>query len=191
MKFYQAILVFCFLLLILSCSNKNSEIQKNSAQLSVNLKLLKEYYVPDSIYIGYDYESLPKHINNKRYDIQISLENNTDSIIGIVMMTCSWYESFIINTPLFDYVNEDCNSNYPHHISIKPHEATLLITTLEKSKHIIECETCPDYSKSQVLKLGFIYIPEKEASWVTEYHRIMWDKSLWNVIWSSPLTLEK
>ena len=175
------------------CSNRNSPLIRNvSTDFSVNIKLLKEYYVSDSINIGYEGESLPKHIVNKRYDIQISLENNTDTSINIVLMKCSWEENFIINTQYIEYVPKACDSNYPHMIEIKPHEQFVLTGTLEKSKYIVECETCSEYSKSVILRLGLIYIPHvKNGTYFSEYSRIMEDKSLWNIIWSNPLNVEK
>ena len=192
MKIYKYIFCLYILLITCGCSNKNTSVENSSTGLSINLKLLKEYYVPDSIFSGYDYESLPKYINNKRYDIQVSLENQTDSIVNIVMMTCSWDESFIINTPYITYAVGDCNSNHPQIITINSHSKKLLTTTLEKSKYIHECESCPEYSKSVILKLGLIYITEvKDKPFYKEYFRIMEDKSLWNIIWSTPLKIDK
>lgn len=193
MKVYRIILLLYIILITLSCSNKSPSTEENSIGFSVKIMLLKEYYVPDSIHIGYDYESLPKHINNKRYDVQISLENNSDTTINIVMMTCSWDENIIINTPYIKYVFEDCNSNYPHVVVIKAHEQYTMTATLEKSKYIDECETCPEYSKSVTLRLGLIYIPysNNDKPLFREYFQIMEDKSLWKTIWSNPLDIDK
>ncbi len=192
MKMYNIILCFFFVSITCSCSANYSSTEKSSSALSVNIKLLKEYYVPDSIYIGFDYESLPRYINNKRYDILITIENSSDTIINILMMTCSWDKNIIINTPFINYVREDCNNNYTHSITIKPHEQFTLPATLEKSKHIDECTTCSGYSKTVILKLGLIYIPRiNDKAFFPEYDLIMNDKSLWNIIWSNPLNIEK
>jgi len=184
---YLYFFIFLFVLLLLSsCSKQQKTTKEAKAELSVNIKLIKEYFVNDSIL----WLNPTKYFKNKRFDIQIFLENNSDTAIAFVKMKCSWEESFIINTPYIEYIGKECNGNYPHEVIVKAHDKFTLNTSLEKSKHIDECESCTGYSKTVMLKLGFIYIPSSQDIY-SSYDSIMEDKSLWNIIWSNPLLLNK
>ena len=86
---------FFILLSLISCSKqRHTTIKEPQEELSVNIELLKEYFVKEYASIGCD---PPKHIKNKRFDVQISLKNNSDTTIAFVIMSCSWQENFIIN----------------------------------------------------------------------------------------------
>ena len=177
--------------LLSSCSKQRKETSNEQhGELSVCVELVKEYSVNDSILFN---SNRPKYIKikNKRFDIQITLENNSDTAVAFVIMSCSWEENFIINTPYIEYVGQDCNKNVPREVIIKAHDKCILNTCLEKSKYAIgECETCAGYSKTIMTKLGFIYIPPSQDI-DTDYQSIMEDKSRWHIIWSNPLLLNK
>lgn len=176
------ILVPVFLFFIFSkCSNE----KVITPPLIVNIELLNQQIFTDSIYrycedIPYEY------FQNKKYEVQIDIKNNTDSVINIVLMTCSWDDNVIINTPYISYSRGDCNGNYPRMINIKPHDKQTLTTNIQKNKYIQECETCPMYSKLIDLRMGLIVITD-----IHSYDSIMNDKSSWNIIWSNPIRLNK
>jgi len=180
--------IFLFILLLLSSCFKQQKrtLNEHQSELNVCIELLKEYFVDDSI----SFYNPPRYIKNKIFDIQITLENNSDTAIAFIKMKCSWEESFIINTPYIEYVAKECNGNFPHEVIVNAHDKFVLYTSLEKSKYIYECETCTGYSKTVMTKLGFIYIPSSQNI-VNDYLSIMEDKSSWHIIWSNPLLLNK
>jgi len=176
--------IFLFILLLLSgcLKQQNTTINEQQAELTVHIELVKEYFVNDSIL----WLDPPEYIKNKRFDIQITLENNSDTAIAFVKMTCSWKESFLINTPYIEYVDTECNSNYPQKVNVEAHEKYVLNTTLEQSKNHVTSSS----SGTVMTKLGFIYVPSIGDS-VRDYLSIMEDKSRWHIIWSNPLLLSK
>ena len=187
---HSYLFIFLFILLLLgSCSKqRHTTIKEPQEELSVNIELLKEYFVNESI--RFDCNP-PEHIKNKRYDIQITLVNNSDTAISFVKMKCSVEDNFIINTPYIEYIGTDCNANYPHEATIQAHDKLILNISLEKSKYAIgERETRANYSKTVMTKLGFIYIPPLHNIEL-DYQSIMEDKSRWHIIWSNPLLLNK
>ena len=56
----------------------------------------------------------------ERYSVVINLENNTDTIISCVIMTCSWQENFFFENDSIFLDQSLCNSNFPEKIKIKP-----------------------------------------------------------------------
>lgn len=177
------IIILLFLnIVFIGCNHSKGEAKE---PLSVQIDLLKEYIVRDSIY-NYCEDTVLEYIDNKRYDIQIALENNSDTTVSVMMMTCSWNENIIINTPYIEHLRGDCNSNYPHLVDMKPHDRYVLTANLEKNKHIRECQSCPEYNQSIYLKMGLILIQSFNG-----YDSIMNDKSSWQIIWSNPIELNK
>lgn len=180
-KTFLRLITVLFVLLFVSCNNEKTV---SLQPLSVKIELLNEYTVKDSIF-DYCGETV-EYINNNNYEVLITLENNTDSIISPILMTCSWYENIITNTLDVDYLDKDCNSNYPRPVHISPNDKVTLTAILEKKVYFGECQTCPEYNQPFNLRMGLIFISEFNS-----YDSIMGDKSLWHIVWSNPIKLSK
>lgn len=180
-KTFLLVITIPFILLFIRC---NGSKEVSLQPLSVKIELIKEYTVKDSI--SDCCRKTIKYIDNKNYEILITLENNTDSIISPVLMTCSWDQNIIINTLDVDYLREDCNSNYPRPIHIQPHNKVTLTAILAKNIYSGECQTCPEYDEPINFRMGLIFISEFK-----KYESIMEDKSLWTIIWSNRIKLSK
>lgn len=181
-KTFLLIIAALSILLLIKCNDGKVVSQQ---PLSVKIELINESTVKDSIS---DWcRKTIKYIDNKNYEVLITLENNTDSVISPVLMTCSWDETFIINTLDVDYSREDCNSNYPRPVHIKAHDKVTLTAILRKNIYSSEgCQTCSEYNEPINLRMGLIFISE-----LKKYDSIMEDKSLWSIIWSNPIKLSK
>ena len=175
---YSLSVVILLLIALVSCKDRDVTIPQ---PLTVNIKLLNEFTVKDSL-VDCCYKTR-KYIDNKQYEIQIDLINNTDSIIEPILMSCSWFHhNMIINTPAIDHIGEDCNSNYPQPIKIGPQDKYTYTVTLNKDKYVQES----DNNGLIDLRIGLIFITDYQA-----YDSIMYDKSAWDVIWSNSIKLSK
>lgn len=177
---YISVLVFIFFFFT-KCSWEKEQL----SPLTIELALLNEAVVKDSL-CNYSDNIVSEYIENKNYEVQLLFKNNTDSVISLVLMSCSWDENIIINTPFINYIPIECNKNFPRLIEIQPYGSHILIANLEKNKFCQECESCPSYNKIVDLKMGLILVPKLEV-----YDSIMDDKSSWNIIWSEPIVLKK
>jgi len=107
MKHFSITLLFVFVLAIKGYCN-------DSTRLSVNIRLIKEYFVPYDYSRPLDY--VPESndsLKEKKFDIEISLNNNSDSAISIWLMSCSWEENFLINNVYIYFKGWRCSKNIP------------------------------------------------------------------------------
>jgi hypothetical protein len=116
------------------------------------------------------------NINLEEYFITIALTNTQDSSVHFRIMTCSWGESFITNNDSISVASQQCDSNFPETIEIKPHKSMKFFGKLRSTSK----------AKPPNFKLGFIDLPYKEffASYSKE------DKKKYRTFWSNIVILE-
>ena len=168
---------------------------QDSPKLSVNLKLIKEYFVPYDYSKRLSYEPERKDsLQEKTFDVEISIKNNSDSTISIWLMSCSWDENFLINNSYIFFKLWDCNKNIPTIHEIKAHDSLILKRPFTRAiMWDNPCKGCiGQISEVATTKIGLVYIDEKRCHNFADYENIMGDKSTWGkIIWSNPLYLDK
>jgi hypothetical protein len=183
--------IIVFLMILTAYSCKRIE-QNNDNKLDIKLYLDKDYYMPYSDKLNYEPQN--NSINEKRFDVRFSILNNSDSVISFWTMTCDWQRSFLINNSYIKFLMPDeCNHNYPHQISIKPHDSIQIKTTLFRDiQYDNPCKGCigsfADQGRVQTTKIGLILI---NCTGDDDYFNWVNDKSKWNIIWSNSLYLRE
>lgn len=167
--------------------------------ISIKLKIEKEYFVTHSkdyynlIYQDYQYNVTTDSAKEKRYDINLTIKNNSTKTIYIWLMTCSWSDNFIVNNDYIYMDGKDCEKNFPTLVKFKPGQSRLYITTLiESIKFDYPCKNCIYGPQVETTKLGLIIINDvfkKDDINMLEYDLLMNDKSRWTIVWSNPLRL--
>jgi hypothetical protein len=187
MKYF--FITFC---LIFPVGIRSHSFSSNSAGLSIQINLIKEYFVPHSR--PTDYIPANDSIKEKRFEIQVSLTNNSDSAISFWLMSCSWEDNFLINNTYIYFAGKDCDKNAPEIVTIKSKATILLTTTLNRATMWDNpCQNCiGQISNVRTTKIGLIYIDKEHCKGLFDYLNISGDKSLWNtIIWSNLLNLSK
>ena len=163
----------------------------DSIPLTINISLLKEYYVPYTKPIHY--VPVNDSLKQKIFDIKISLKNTSKDSIRFWMMTCSWDENFLINNNYIYFSPKECDSNFPHTLRIKSGDSVLLYATLKRDIQVDNpCQNCVEHLWVSTTKLGLIYIDKNQCDNMLEYDSIINDKSIWSqIIWSNSVYLDK
>ncbi|MBS1746926.1 MAG: hypothetical protein JST21_12215 [Bacteroidetes bacterium] len=200
MKF---ILLYFITISLLQTNNLQGQ-QMYSQTIEIKIKVLKDYVVShgiayyQKIYKDYEYTAKGDSANEKRFDIELSIQNNSSKNIYIWLMTCSWTDNFLINNNYVFFTGDDCDSNYPTELEIKSGQKKVYKTTLIKSIKFDYPPSNTVYSKQvETTKLGLIVINDifkKSRSQIVDFNKyrtLMNDKSKWKVIWSNPLYLLK
>lgn len=131
-------------------------------------------------------------INEKFFDISLTLMNTSDTIISIALMSCSWSDNFIVNNNYMYLQGEECDSNFPIGVQFKPGESKIYTTRLIQSiKLNYPCKGCAPFPPVETTRLGLIILndvfgrkPER-----VNYFSGMEDKSTWTMVWSNALYL--
>ncbi len=185
------ILATGFVVLISSC--KSNEQQKVDNDITVHIASTREYYVPYNGKI--DFEPISNSLIEKRFDISLSIINNSDQRISIWLMKCSWENNFIINNPYIFLIGTNCDSNYPIIKDIKSHDSIVFNGTLSRElKFDNSCKNCDETEHTDVAttKIGLIEIDTFKCKTLEEYLSTIEDKSKWDkIIWSNSLSLNK
>ena len=158
-------------------------------KLTVDFKIDKEYFVTYTDKINY--VPTDNSLKQKRFDVTISLTNNSSDTVKVWLMTCGWVRNFIINNIYISFSFEGCDANYPHVVKIDPLKSFLIKGTLERN---IQWDNPPKNSYGQMsrvkeTKIGFIYVDKNDCKNFFDYDDIMEDKSRWTIIWSNSLQL--
>jgi hypothetical protein len=182
------------LLLVLVLAFSDKCLDKDSTELALKISLVKDYFVPFEGKLHY--VPTNKIVNEKRFDIKLSIINLSNKTISFWIKTCSWEENFLINTSYIDFVLHDCNHNFPHIATIKAKDSLSLKTTLKRTIGFDNpCENCigmPTQWTVEDTKVGIILIESAKCKDHDEYERYMGDKSRWDkIIWSNGLQLNK
>ena len=169
--------------------------------IDIKIKVDKEYFVNHEksyyniVYRGEQYNIIGDSAKEKRYDISLTIKNNSSRTIYIWLMTCSWTDYFIVDNDYIFIAGQDCEHNFPSIVEFKPGESKEYKTTLIKD---IKFDYPPKYTvygpQVETTKLGLITInnifsnDEKEINMLT-FDTFMRDKSRWTITWSNPLYL--
>ena len=188
----------CFILFAtVSCNNtatnEINETKKVSNDISLHLTSVREYTVP---YLGDVYfEKITDTLVQKRFDIGLSIKNNSDHLVSIWLMTCSWQDNVIINNPYIYFGGINCDHNFPMPHKIKSHDSLYLTGTLTRDLMFENsCKNCigTDNVNVATTKIGLIYIDTVMCATDDQYDSTIEDKSKWDkIIWSNPLYLNK
>jgi hypothetical protein len=189
----------CFILIAtVSCNdtetNDINETKKASNDISLHLTSVREYTVPylDKV----SFEKNTDTLVQKRFDIGLSIKNNSNHLVSIWLMTCSWQENVIINNPYIYFGDINCDSNVPMPHKIKSHESLYLTGTLTRDLMFENsCKNCigtDNLVNVAATKIGLIYIDTVMCATYDQYDITIEDKSKWDkIIWSNPIYLNK
>ena len=182
-----------YLIFVSICSCQNNGTKIENEDLSVHLSLTRDYYVP---YHGKVYfEPITDTLIEKRFDVTLSIRNNSDHQISMWLMSCSWQDNVLINNPYIYFTNIECDGNYPIPHKIKSHDSISFKGTLSRELMFDNsCKNCigTDNVNVATTKIGFIVIDTVKCKTFEQYHSTIEDKSKWDeIIWSNPLYLNK
>ena len=88
---------------------------------------------------------------------QITLINNTDSVLNYWLMSCSWEDNFVFNCNYLNFYFPDCIHNSPQLSKLLPYESKIFncIVKLNENSNNDFKDTC---------RIGFIFIKDFEYS---------------------------
>ena len=87
------------------------------------------------------------YTDNNSFFVKISLINNTDSVVIVYIMKCSWYDSWLIDNDSLSFGDWGCDNNYPMRITLIPKSSLVFYNFIHpKNKN----------NKIEKFKLGFI-----------------------------------
>ena len=122
MKFKSAIFLGTIIssILLLSCKKNNKEIHDNTCTPTI-IKRDSGDNSPLRITVKVTGKK-PKAIDGtlNKYPFRITLQNQTDSVFGFWLLSCSYYDYFEWNTKGIGIYSEGCDSNFPMLIELTP-----------------------------------------------------------------------
>lgn len=176
--------------------NDDTSREDLTSPLEIEIRLEKEYEVKSSkksfewAVKRHGYIIPGDSVIEKHFDISIAIKNRTDTSVFIYMMTCSWWENFIINNNYIFMDVHDCDHNFPTRKKLNPGEIKYYNTTLIKSIQFDYPPANTYYGKQvETTKLGLIFTNENSTDPIFHYDLFMEDRSKWQIIWSNPLYL--
>jgi hypothetical protein len=190
-NFYQRILYFqffiiLFLFIFLSCnSNNNSQyLTKSTDALSVNVTQVShvnfEWFKCERGTYGLGREDFKGNL----FPIEITIRNNSDSVLHFWEMTCSWQMNYIFSDTTISFLWPGCDGNYPTTITIEPRK-------VYSHKCFINSEHPINEIINREIKVGFILVRKEDYVFTSDYHELLIKKrsSQQNLIWSNSFKL--
>jgi hypothetical protein len=180
------------LILITALSCRDKKFTSDLKDLTLNISLLKAYYLPYKGQINY--ETANDSITEKIFHVRTSLINNSDKEYSLWMMKCSWWNNFMINNYYINFADSiGCDGNFPIQISLRTHDSIIFNTRLSRDIQVDNpCKNCIGFFGNEVkaTRLGFIVIESDTCPDYHQYFEILHDRSRWDkIIWSNPLYL--
>jgi hypothetical protein len=170
------------------------ECQSQTVPLDVNIKLQKSYVLnyPKKHFDYYldrsNFRITTDSVAEKQFDVEITIQNTSSQEIQFWMMSCSWWDNFLVNNNYMFLKVDECFKNVPTLIKLKPRESKKYLTTLTKSiKFDYPCENCIFGRQVEETKLGLIIINDVLSKDYGDYRLLMGDKSKWKILWSNAL----
>jgi len=167
--------------------------------LSVEIKLLKKYPVKlPKNYFRYPlfrekFGIYTDSVDQRNFDIEITIKNNATKPAFVWLMTCSWYNNFTVNNGYIFFNGWGCDSNYPEIVEFKPGESKVYNATLNRSiKFDYPCAGCVYGKQVPTTKLGLVLLQDpyiRGQYEMFDYNVLMDDKSIQKIVWSNPLYL--
>lgn len=165
--------------------NLNIKIERTYA-----IKDKKERYAQTIHENGYVVNS--DSVGQTYYDINLDIKNTSSKPISIWLMSCSYWNNFLINNNYMTIETNGCDKNFPKLTKFTPGEIKKYKFTLAKSIEFdYPCEHCIYGAQVETTKLGLIIIDDlfESKTRISEYGVLMEDKSKWRIVWSNPLYL--
>jgi len=113
------------------------------------------------------------------YHFKMSILNQTDSVYGLWLMTCSTEDNIISNTSSIQLYGHACDSNYPELIELQPWKVHIIegkigvyLTSIKQEKNI---------------RLGLILIAKDDYSYSTGGATFEKRNQTKGIIWSKPI----
>jgi len=113
------------------------------------------------------------------YHFKMSILNQTDSVYGFWLMTCSFEDNLKSNTSSIQLYGHDCDSNYPVLIELQPWKVHILegkigvyLSSIKQEKNI---------------RLGLILIAKDDYSYSTGGATFEKRDQTKGIIWSEPI----
>jgi hypothetical protein len=115
----------------------------------------KEYYRREGLNITKD------SVSEKRFDVEVTIENTTSKSIFVWLMSTYWEENFLINNNYIFFAGRDIDHNFPKLVEVKPKGRKVYYTTLVKSiKFDYPCKNCIYGPQVETTRLGLIVISD-------------------------------
>src|SRR4051794_14802114 len=121
-----------FILIILSSIVINSYCQSDTTlPVKIELKLIKS----DTVYVSKkanamaaylkenDIKVLGNSVVKKSFDIEMTISNTSQDSIFISLMTCSWYNNFLVNNDYMFMHGWGCDANFLDFVAFKAGES--------------------------------------------------------------------
>jgi hypothetical protein len=119
------------------------------------------------------------NIDSKYYFVTLTLTNTQDTSIRFTIMTCSWSSSFVTDIDSIIIRPQECDSNFPVTIEIKPGKSAHFFAELHSSKKNSKG------SQPVNFKVGFVDLTYKELESFNRLsksdihkHKIYWSNSI-------------
>jgi hypothetical protein len=173
--------------------------QHDSLPISVTIKVDSEYvkayskkgkYIKELIREN-DWEVKSDSLKQQFFDISLSIKNTSDTIISIILMTCSWQDHFIANNNYMSILGTGCDHDDPADLKLNPGESKRFKITLAKSMKLsYRCKGCTGGFEVASTKLGLKIVNDIFTGKLSvNYYLAIEDKSIWKIVWSNPLYL--
>jgi hypothetical protein len=166
MKWLYHILI---IVLFASCSGRSKEL--NESQTSLKIEVF-----PRGSY------KMSSDDTNHYYLVEARLINTSDSIVKFLIMSCSNYDNFVIDSKEFKIKPNDCYKNSTYLIPLSPKQifsTPLLLYSIRKPEN-----------NENLIKIGFVLIyptinPDKLLPELLNEYKIKGEK----IIWSQPFNI--
>lgn len=84
--------------------------------------------------------------------VEAHLKNTSDSTIGFLVLSCSLYDSFVLDNDNFHILHNECSRNTSYPIKLEPHQEISIPLILQTNNSVL--------ISSNTLKIGFIFIKD-------------------------------
>jgi hypothetical protein len=123
MKFKPNLIIILVLILnfLFSCGNSNKKENNSEDEHQIFIPVKREIEDKSPLIITVQITGKKtKSINSvwNTYPFRVSILNQTDTIFGFWLMSCSRFDYFELNTKGIEFNSEDCDSNFPTLIEI-------------------------------------------------------------------------
>jgi len=113
------------------------------------------------------------------YHFKMSILNQTDSVYGLWLMTCSTEDNIRSNTSSIQLYGHGCDSNYPELIELKPGKVHIIEGKFSVSLTAIK--------KEKNIRFGLILIAKEDYNYSTGGATFEKRNQTKGIIWSQPI----
>jgi hypothetical protein len=130
------IFFFMFIIILSGCYNKPKNNYDSINGLSLKILQLGSY-------------NLNTNVNDNYFLIEARLVNNTDSIVNFLILSCSLYNNFLVDSKDIIIQPNDCNRNTTYPIRLKPNQIFAVPLILHPKSGILDIDN--------PIRIGFVF----------------------------------